>query len=431
MVLIFVERITERLIYTLDFVFKERGLSYDLTCDQQEFLNSVKPRFNYSDLDFEGIPFLRPSTMLFDTELIVYGIESDRFEKEECLKINGRIEPLAGIFYVLSRMEEYSSTIEDEHGRFPSTNSILNRFGWLDKVVCDRWAVAFLRFLVHNNVLEFVNHKTDVNVRPTFDIDNAYAYQLKFGWRRWLSVARDILKGDKFRIVERKLVLKGSSKDPYDTYDYILSIAKRGFKVNMFWLLGDYAKYDKNISFKNLRHQRLIRKMNRTTTVGIHPSYKSNSYEFYLLNEKERLEVILNNMVEHSRQHFLKLKIPLTYPSISSMGIKHDYTMGYAEQYGFRAGTARPFKWFDLNKNKVSDLTIHPFAYMDGTLNEYMNLSPEEAKERITKLYHEVERFGGEFVFIWHNETIGDYGKWKGWQAVLEHTLALKNTTHE
>jgi hypothetical protein len=276
-----------------------------------------------------------------------------------------------------------------------------------------------------------VNHKSEVNIRPTFDIDNAYAYQLKFGWRRWMSVARDILKGDKFRIVERKLVLRGSSKDPYDTYDYILSIAKRGFQVNMFWLLGDYAKYDKNISFKNLRHQRLIRKMNRTTTVGIHPSYKSNSYEFYLLNEKERLEVILNNMVEHSRQHFLKLKIPLTYPSISSMGIKHDYTMGYAEQYGFRAGTARPFKWFDLTKNKVSDLTIHPFAYMDGTLNEYMNLSPEEAKERITKLYHEVERFGGDFVFIWHNETIGDYGKWKGWKAVLEHTLALKNTTHE
>jgi hypothetical protein len=276
--------------------------------------------------------------------------------------------------------------------------------------------------------VEFQNKEHKVTILPTFDIDNVFAYQLKHVLRTMLSSLKDLMRGDRFRMNERKLVLQGAAKDPYDTYDYILSIADRGFSVNMFWLLGDYAKYDKNVTFKDARHQRLIRKMALKTTVGIHPSYKSNSYEYFLLNEKERLEFILNQSVEHSRQHFLKLKLPATYRSISTMGIKHDYTMGYADQVGFRAGTARSFPWFDLRKNSISDLTIHPFAYMDGTLQEYLKLTPSESKLIIASLFEEVKNYGGDFHMIWHNETIGEYGKWNGWKEVLEFTLDLNKT---
>ena len=354
MILLFVEEISTRLMYTLDFVFKVRGLEYTLTNDFNEFENSIVPRLNYSERYFDGILQLPPASILFDEELTVYGIGSGSFYKENCLTFNDKVDPLASVFYILSRMEEYMTTAEDEHGRFTAENSVLSRFGWLQKAMCDRWAVDFLSFLHVNGLVDFQNKKHTVNILPTFDIDNVFAYQLKHGLRKILSSAKDLMRGDRFRMNERKLVLQGAAKDPYDTYDYILSIADRGFSVNMFWLLGDYAKYDKNVSFKDVRHQRLIRKMALKTTVGIHPSYKSNSYEYFLLNEKERLEFILNQSVEHSRQHFLKLKLPATYRSISTMGIKHDYTMGYADQVGFRAGTARSFPWFDLRKNSIS-----------------------------------------------------------------------------
>jgi hypothetical protein len=56
-----------------------------------------------------------------------------------------------------------------------------------------------------------------------------------------------------------------------------------------------------------------------------------------------------------------------------------------------------------------------------------MKLSVEQSKSRIASLYKEVEEFGGEFIFIWHNETIGEYGKWFGWSSVLQYTLNLSD----
>jgi hypothetical protein len=159
--------------------------------------------------------------------------------------------------------------------------------------------------------------------------------------------------------------------------------------------------------------------------IGIHPSVKSNSYDFYLHNEIERLEQITGEKVKNSRQHFLILKFPYTYQTLINQEITDDYTMGYSDLVGFRAGTARPYKWFDLLKNEVTNLTIHPIAFMDGTLNEHMKLTPAEAIEKIESLYHEVCQFGGDFCFIWHNETIGDYGIWKGWSEVFEYSINL------
>jgi len=126
-----------------------------------------------------------------------------------------------------------------------------------------------------------------------------------------------------------------------------------------------------------------------------------------------------------SRQHFLCLKLPYTYQTLIGQEIRDDYTMGFADIVGFRIGTARAVKWFDLANNHVTDLTIHPFAFMDGTLNEYLKLTPEQAKEKIKNLFNEVKEFGGDFTFIWHNETIGDYASWKGWSEVFEWSIGL------
>jgi hypothetical protein len=426
MIQIFVEQISERLLYTLNFIFKERGIQYRVNNDFQTFSNGDGIRLNYSERVFEQVLQIKPSTLLFDEAIFNYSVDKAMFQKEECLSFNRIADPLASLFYVLSRMEEYYNYIEDQHGRFSSKSSILFKYNWLHKAVCDRWSVAVIEAIESFYKISIPQKTAQVELVPSFDIDNTYAYKLKKGPRKWLSIFRDVLQGNRNRLEERKRVNLGELKDPYDTFSYIESISERGFDVHIFWLVGDYGRFDKNISLSDVRHQELILRMADTTTLGLHPSYSSNTLPSILNNEKDKLEAVLGHQVACSRNHFLKMKIHSTYTNLIRLGFKQDFTMGFADALGFRAGTARPFRWFDLEKNKLTDLIVNPFVYMDGTLNEYLKLTPEVSKMKVYSLYKEVEKYGGNFVFIWHNETIGDYGKWKGWKEVLEYTLDLK-----
>ena len=238
---------------------------------------------------------------------------------------------------------------------------------------------------------------------------------------------KDKIRKDSLRIEARINFEAGRIKDPFDTFDEIKKVKTQGFETKIFWLLGEKSKYDKNISRNDIRHQALIQEMSKFAEIGLHPSYESNKSTFYLKNEHHLLNKILNSEIKTSRQHFLKLTFPVTYSTLIAQGFTDDYSLGFADEIGFRAGTSRAFYFFDLLKNVPTEFKIHPFAYMDGTLNYYLKLSPEESKVKIKELFDEVKQFGGDFIFIWHNETISEFGTWKNWKAVFDYTLTLKN----
>ena len=62
---------------------------------------------------------------------------------------------------------------------------------------------------------------------------------------------------------------------------------------------------------------------------------------------------------------------------------------------------------------------------MDGTLLEYLNLSPQEAMKEIEFLHAQVQYFGGTFSFLWHNETISGYQHWAAYQEVFKATFVI------
>lgn len=423
--LVFVDQVTERLQYTFDFVFKQHGMHYEFTNDLSVFETASGIRLNYSDYPFEQVHQQVPSELLFREQIdYTLRLTKSTWSDYECLAIDGKTDPFAAIFYVITRYEEYVIQKRDKHERFEAVNSIQYQFGWLQQQIAEHWVEAIFRAFVPDADTILAAGRR-VTVIPSFDIDNTYAYKWKDGWRKWLAIANDLRRKHSDRIRERRAVLAGVQTDPYDTFHEIEQIAKRFPDTRIFWLLGDLGEYDRNISWRDPRHQRLIRNMQQVARVGLHPSYASNLSDKRLGEERQRIRQITGKDITESRQHFLKITLPHTYRRLMAEGFRKDYSLGYADQPGFRAGTAHPVFFFDLERNTTLDYRLIPFAYMDGTFNEYLHCSVEESRQIVGRLADEVKRFGGVFCFIWHNETIGNYRKWSGWSELLSYTLNL------
>ncbi len=425
MVLIISDIISERLIYICDFVFSKHGIEYELTNDRFYFNRFSGSKITYSKTSFENNLNIVPCTLLFEENIRKdISLENSVWLEEEWLKIDGIIDPFSAIFYILTSYHEYIIFARDKHDRFEAKNHILFQYNWLKKQMVERWIYKLIEHFIPEKLIELKGNQK-VQFIPSFDIDNTFAHQWKEGWRSILSKGKDTFQRNKIRLEERKKVLISEEKDPYDSYEYLEKVCIQFPETRFFWLLGDFSRYDKNISWQDVRHQRLIFKFSKLGKVGLHPSYSSNVHGDKLKIEKNRIDKIVNENVEESRQHFLKLQLPFTYRKLIETGFKKDFSMGFADAIGFRAGTSKPYFFFDLEKNVTTDLLIFPFVYMDGTLNQYLKLSPKEAMNEIAELVNEVKLFGGNFIPIWHNESIAEAGIWKDWKQVYEFTQKM------
>jgi len=60
---------------------------------------------------------------------------------------------------------------------------------------------------------------------------------------------------------------------------------------------------------------------------------------------------------------------------------------------------------------------------MDGTMKDYMRLSPAQAIDRAKALIDEVKAVKGTFVTLWHNQSVNGREDWSGWREVYEEIV--------
>ena len=115
------------------------------------------------------------------------------------------------------------------------------------------------------------------------------------------------------------------------------------------------------------------------------------------------------------------LSLPQTYTMLESMHIIDDYTMGYADCAGFRAGCCTPFHWYDLSNERKTTLKIFPLTCMDTTFSRYLHCTEDEAFEKMTELREKVRMANGVFIPLFHNETfaLGSKKIWRQYETLL------------
>ena len=429
MVLIFTTRITSRNKFTFKLILSEiLGIEYQLTSDLQEFEQYAGPKFSYGRQALGEELFFQSTGLLFETGIVVQELQSLNWKglnvfypthKSSALPF----DPFAASFLLVSRYEEYLPHIKDKHGRFAAHQSLAYQHNFLDTPVVNQWALEILSIL-ENRFGKIQRKASQYAFIPTIDIDNAWAFQHKGFIRAGAGLIADLFNLKFKHFTQRLSVLFRLKQDPYDTYEYQLELIEK-YKLDtvFFFLLGNFATFDRNVPYQNKHMQSLIKFVADIGEIGIHPSYASNSALPILQEEVHRLSGILHQEIHNSRQHFLKLNLPQTYHRLIECDITDDYTMGYAELPGFRASIASPFFFYDLDLEVETSLKIHPFAIMDGTLKDYLKIEPDQAAEIINPLIQKVKAVNGTFISVWHNESFAENERWNGWRRVYEDLI--------
>ncbi len=430
---IFTPSISPRIKYITDFVFRQRlGIKVELIDQPAQFKQKTTIKICYSrQALFQDGLWMPLHPIMLETDIRPQAITLFHIDNIPAFfQIQKNAKPyscdiLAMIFYLLTRYEEYLPYQGDVHGRFPASQSLAGCHHFLHRPVIDIWIHQMAEILRRMDS-RFSAPSPIYRFLPTFDIDMAWLFRHKGSIRNTGAALKELASGRVNDLMKRLSVLAGFSPDPFDHFDYLDQLIKK-HQLNpiFFLLLGKFGRFDKNVSPRQPAMQRLIRRLARHYQLGLHPSYQSNEQCKLIKKEKQQLETISGASVALSRQHFVRLTFPHTYRQLLDVGITDDYSMGYPEQPGFRAGTSSPFYWYDLAKNCPTRLRVHPFQLMDVTLQQYLQLAPEESIALAKQLAGEVKKYGGQFVSIWHNSSLSDEGEWKGWRRVHEQLIQL------
>lgn len=427
MLLVYTPQITPRVKYTFKQVCTRiLGIPVSFTSTVEDFIAHDSLKMSYAKKPLGNEFFVRSHDLLFENGLNDLEFTVYKWEETKCFFINGDISHLpfdifSATFYLLSRYEEYLPHVKDEFGRFMATESLAFKNGFLQQPVVDIWAQKFKKALQEKYPdYQFIDKL--YTVKPVIDVPLAYKHKHIGFFNSLTGFTKDILNFKLKDVYHRISVLVGFRRDGYDTYKYIINRQKKSkFKFVFFFLVGNYSTHDKAISIQNQNYVALIKHISDYCLVGLKTSYQALSNVLELKKEKQRLELITNKSSVGSRQSYSKVNLPEAYRNLVELEIPEDYTMGYIDYLGFRAGTCSPFYFYDLDYEIQTPLKINSYQLLDFALLKTNSLLDKEQK--VAQLVNEIKNVNGTFIPVFHNYTFSDEPKWNHFKIIFKQIL--------
>jgi hypothetical protein len=434
MVMIYAHTVSPRLKYICSFIFNE------LLHTDHAITNDIK-----TFEEFEGVKLNYSSELITDCKLQITNCsllfeEGIKEQDIQCFDVNAYkaffktadaaypFDIFAASFYLLSRYEEYLPHKKDIYGRYAYENSLAFKEGFLITPLINTWIKDFALRL-KENYPAFTFRLSPFTFIPTYDIDIAYSYKHKGFIRNVGGLFRSLLKFNLSQLLNRKLVLLGLKKDPFDSFAWLDALHEKFHLSPIYFFLVSEKNgiYDKNIDPHNNAIKRLIKKYADKYSIGIHPSWQSGDDETLLKNEIAYLKTVSGNNINQSRQHYIRFNLPDGYRRLIDVDITDDHSMGYGSINGFRASVATSFYWYDLEKETQTTLRIHPFCYMEANSYYEQKYTPAQAFEEMIHYYNTCKAVDGTFISLWHNHMLGSDPLFKGWKETYYKFLETIN----
>lgn len=325
-------------------------------------------------------------------------------------------------YWMLTRLEEMGRTDLDEHGRFPASSSHAFQNGYLDRPIVDEWLIILGQVIQKVwPTLTLRKHEFKINV--SHDVDRPSLY----GFQPWSAILR-MMAGHLLKRRDLKAFFlapwiklttrrKLHASDPFNTFDWLMDVSEANGLMSAFYFICGCTnpKYDADYDINHPAIRHLIRKISqRGHEVGIHPSYETFRDFEQLKREFDALIKVADSegvaqKAWGGRMHYLRWEQPLTLRNWAGLGASYDSTLGFADEAGFRCGTAHEYPAYDPETHCMMTIRVRPLVVMESSLQVSENAPAKVLKDevrKINKLKYFCRQVGGQFNLLFHNSSL-------------------------
>lgn len=396
--LVYVPKNSSRINYIFNQICgRILGFEVHFTSKIEAFISFQGVKFSYCKKKLGNEIFIQQYGLLEEHGINDVNIMVDHWEDAECpcfFRVSNdsdlAYDIFSASFYLLSRYEEYQPHVKNEYGCFGYEESLAFQKNFLTFPVIEMWTECFKSLLKQKFDLpeQEKNYKVNLNIA----VEEAYAFRHRGFVRVVGASARDFFKFDFREIYQRFKSLMRLAPDPYDIYNDLIAFGKEShITLDFYFQLSDYTRYSKSISYNKRIYHKLIKSMGDYVKLGLRPGYEAINNFLLFKKEKQRWQNIVNQNLHATLIKSDGMNFPLVFEHMNKLEITDDYSMGYPNQIGFRAGTASAFQFYDLNLEQSTRLVVHPYVFNSDVLLE---ASFNAVETELIRIAITLKRFG-------------------------------------
>lgn len=424
--LFYVQQGGPRLEYILSVLFDG---NFAITQDEQAFISYEGPKIQYTqEKKFPDSLHVPPQGILFNSTIEPIKIDCSLWNDIPIFfRGQGDIPfDLPGAaFYLITRYEEYLPHEPDAIGRFPHTASIAFQQNFLSKPIIQHW-VSLLKKKVGNHF--FQSLPPEPKWISGYDADILFQYQFQSPIASLGKFIRNLCKGNFQELSLQWKVMRGSISDPFDIWQQLWQLCENKNIAPCFFFSGNEQQqgYDRQTSFLHPTVHTIMQGCRQYGKLGWHPSFYSAADKLRMEKELARFQTTSPEKIKDVRFHYLRFTLPQSYQWLIDLGIENEYSMGYGAVNGFRASFSDSFLWFDLERNQVTNLRIHPFCFMDSTFYFHLKTTAADAYHFAQQLQSENRGIVRELGCVFHPHLLAIPSWWDMHDQLIQTPHAIK-----